>query len=73
MAPFTGRTPTGTVALTALVLVSMTETDFDSALGTYAVTPSGLISTSTGSAPTPIVAVTVLLAVLITETLLERV
>jgi hypothetical protein len=30
----TGRTPTGRVALTALVLVSMTETEFDPALVT---------------------------------------
>jgi hypothetical protein len=43
MAPFTGKTPTGTVALTALVLVSMTETEFEPALVTYAVTPSGLM------------------------------
>jgi hypothetical protein len=32
MAAFTGRTPTGTVALTALVPVSMTETEFEPAL-----------------------------------------
>ena len=63
MAPFTGKTPTGTVALTALVLVSMTETEFEPALVTYACTPSGLMETSTGSAPTPIVATTVLVAV----------
>ena len=36
MAPFTGRNPTGTVALTALLPVSMTETEFDPALVTYA-------------------------------------
>ena len=70
MPPFTGRTPTGTVALTALVLVSMTETEFEPALVTYACAPSGLMITPTGSDPTPIVATTVLVVVLITETLL---
>jgi hypothetical protein len=53
-------------------LVSMTETEFEPALVTYAWTPSGLISTSTGPAPTPIVATTVLVAVLIAETLLAH-
>jgi len=34
MAAFTGKAPTGTVAVTALVLVSMTETEFEPALVT---------------------------------------
>ena len=58
----------GTVAITVLVVVSMTETLKLLMLPTYTRVPAGLIATPVGAAPTGTVAITELRAVSITET-----
>ena len=63
--------PTGTVAVTVLLAVVITDTLPVKLLATYTLVPSGVTDIPSGVVPTGIVAVTVLEAVVITITLLE--
>jgi hypothetical protein len=60
------------VAVTALVLPSITDTVSDPSLATYTVSLVGSTPTPTGVAPTGMVAVTAPDAASITETVFER-
>src|SRR5262249_25544097 len=71
MATPTGLIPTGTVATTVLVAVSITDTVKENSFATYAWVPSGVMATPRGNLPTGTVATTVLVAVSITNTVLE--
>ena len=63
-----GNLPTGMVADTPPLAVSITDTVESVELSTYACLPSGVISTIPGPAPTGMVADTVPVAVSITDT-----
>jgi hypothetical protein len=65
-----GVIPTGTMAVTMFVVVSITEILLLRLFGTYAFFPSGLMAMSQGLSPTGTVAVTLFVAASITETLL---
>jgi hypothetical protein len=54
MATATGNVPTGIGLPGVLVAVAMGVTVFESALGTYAVLPSGVMATKPGESPTGI-------------------
>jgi len=64
----TGNVPTGTVAVTVLVPVPITDTVLDMAFATYTLVPSGVTPTPIGWVPTGTVVMTVLVPVLITDT-----
>jgi len=66
-----GCVPTGTVAMTVLVAVSITDTVPAPKSVTYARVPPGLTATREGWLSTGMVAMTVLVAVSITETVAE--
>jgi len=63
-----GLPPTGIVAVTDAVAVSITEIVLLAELGTYSTAPSGLSVGASGLAPTGMVAVTAPVAVSSTET-----
>src|SRR5262249_15170675 len=74
MATPSGKCPTGTVATTVLVAVSITDTvpsPTMTGVVTYAWVPSGVMATPSRNPPTGPVAATVWVAVSITETLLK--
>jgi hypothetical protein len=63
-----GPWPTGTVAVTVLLVSSITDTELEPEFVTNTVCVTGSAATPTGWVPTGIVAVTVSLASLITDT-----
>ena len=63
-----GPLPTGTVAITALVAVSITDTVLLRSLVTYTRVPPGVMASATGTSPTGTVAITVLVVGSITAT-----
>src|SRR5580704_15811831 len=65
-----GATPTGTVATTVLVAVSITRTLSSLLSATYASVPSGVTATPSGPLPVATVRMTAFVAVSITLTLL---
>jgi len=65
-----GAFPTGTVAVTVLVVVSITEVVLLSKFATYTFVPSGVTATPKGLPSIGTVAVTVSFAVSITEVVL---
>ncbi len=67
-----GPLPTATVATTAALAVSITDTEAEPLLATYRRVPSGLTTRPSGRVPTAIVPVTVLVAVSMTAIVLEN-
>jgi hypothetical protein len=67
-----GAFPTLIVAVTAFVLVSITDTVFEPELATYKVCVAASTASPVGLVPTEIVFVTASVVPLITETVLER-
>lgn len=65
-----GRMPTGMVALTVFVAVSITEILLLNSFATYAKAPFGETVIPCGALPTGMVSMTVLVPALITETVL---
>src|SRR5262245_47337318 len=63
-----GSLPIGTVAVTVLVAVLMTETVWSRVFTTYTDEPFGVMATAPGSVPTAIVVVTALVDVSMTDT-----
>ncbi|KWA63518.1 hypothetical protein WT86_29625 [Burkholderia stagnalis] len=68
----TGPKPTGIVATTVLLVVSMTDKLFEMLLATYTRVPSGRMAILTGPAPTAIVVATTLVDSSITDIVFER-
>jgi len=66
-----GEKPREIVAVTVLLVVFITEIEFDPVLPMYTVEPSRLTAVACGVVPTGMVAITELLAKLITETVLS--
>ncbi len=65
-----GQAPTGTVAMTLLFVVSITEVVLLKKFATYTFFPSGLTATPVGLVPTSTVAVMLFVAVSITKRVL---